>query len=139
MQWERYELRRSERDSFLDDSCTAGHRIGTYPTRWLANFSAARRIQASFVGGSPTVQYVVREIPPRVAPRYWPELTVLRAPRWRPVPSASVLATGSGYVHTSIGFTRWHALGRACRWANRRSERPVGVGRWAGEPPTAGP
>lgn len=37
---------------------------------------------------------------------------------------------GSAVRHISWGITRWHALGRAARWARHRSGEQVRVGKW---------
>lgn len=47
-----------------------------------------------------------------------------------PLPCAHVL-NGSAVVHVSLGITRWHALGRAARWARANATRFVYVTKWA--------
>lgn len=125
MGWRRYEIVRTLPDSVMV------HRVGTSRWRWRANWVAARHIQRRIsVGGD--LDYEVREIAPRVQPDYWPRLQVLQASRWYPIPTAMV-TSGSVVVHTSVGISRWHALGRAVRWAQPRSVDQVQIARWSGE------
>lgn len=128
LRWKRYAVihTRADNSPFTD-------RIGTYPTRWLANWAAAHRIQRALNTDYTTPTYVVRELSPRTQPTYWPALQANQAHRWYPIPSAHVTA-GSEIVHTSLGFTRWHALGRAGRWAKPRSQQQVQIARWSDEP-----
>lgn len=47
---------------------------------------------------------------------------------WRP----ALVMSGSVVIHFCYGITRWHALGRAARWANHRAGAGrVSVSRWA--------
>lgn len=125
MRWNRYEVIRYNPDSRIP------YRQGAYPIRWVATWVAARRIQATLTAGD--MRYEVREKEPAVRPgQWWYELNVLQSPRWHLIPSASVMA-GSTVVHLSIGITRWHALGRACKWAKPRSRQNVRVSKWANE------
>lgn len=57
----------------------------------------------------------------------------------RPFPPYATVLDGSTAVHHSWGITRWHALGRAARWAHRQpGPVKVTVARWVpdwdGEP-----
>lgn len=127
MRWNRYEVIISLNDGAFRT------RVRYYPTRWLATWAAARRIQRSLTApGMNAITYEVREIAPKSTPSHWRELSVLQTPHRYSLPLASVTA-GSTVVHTSIGMTRWHALGRACKWAKPRSRELVRVSRWSGE------
>lgn len=127
MRWSRYEVTKIRPDSPIT------YREGAYPTRWLANWAAARRIQRCMAIDDDT-RYAVYEKDPAVKPGdWWHELRVLQASRHHPIPSASVMA-GSTVVHLCLGITRWHALGRACKWAKPRSRQSVRVSRWGDEP-----
>jgi len=46
------------------------------------------------------------------------------------IPGAFV-AEGSVIIKTFIGVTRWHALGRAAKWARKRASRFVYVKKWS--------
>lgn len=127
IRWKRYEVLHIRTDSPFQD------RHGAYPTRWLANWAAARHIQRALATDYIEPTYAVREIQPRTRPPYWDLLQVNQARHWYQLPSAQVTA-GSEIVHTSLGFTRWHALGRACHWAKPRSRQQVRLIRWSDEP-----
>jgi hypothetical protein len=45
------------------------------------------------------------------------------------------VTNGSVVVHVSLGITRWHALGRASRWARAHASRFVYVQKWADDYP----
>lgn len=62
------------------------------------------------------------------------DLYIIQSSRWW-LPMASVEA-GSTHIKGFVGITRWHALGRAAKWARRRATRFVYVQKWA--PPTHG-
>ena len=48
------------------------------------------------------------------------------------VPPYAHVDAGSLVIHTSFGFTRWHALGRAVKWARKHgADGTLRVGRWA--------
>lgn len=127
--WDRFEVIRLVADQNRR-GVTHSSRSAAYPFRWMAERKAWRTAaQLDGVGGE--VKFVVREVLREKPPTYWPALQVNQVPRWWP-PCAHV-TSGSVVVHTSIGFTRWHALGRACRWAKPRSAELVVVARWSGE------
>ena len=61
---------------------------------------------------------------------HWAQLTVVEAAPGLKLPYAHVQA-GSTVVHVSWGISRWHALGRAARWARDHSGLQPRVARWA--------
>lgn len=123
MRWNRYEVVETRPNTQVTFNARS------YPTRWLATWAAARRIQQNLVADSDRT-FEVREKEPAVRKgEWWYELSVLQAPGWRPIPTASVMA-GSTVIHLTFGLTRWHALGRASKWANPRSRQQVRVSRW---------
>lgn len=130
MRWKRYEVVRMVPDE-RRPGLTHDHRTAAFPARWMAEWRAWRST-AKLERLDIESKFAVREIPPKKTPKYWGALQVNQAARWYPVPSASVTA-GSEVVHISIGISRWHALGRACRWAKPRSREFVRVSRCVGE------
>lgn len=129
--WNRYEVVRLVPDQNRR-GVTRSSRSAVYPFRWMAERKAWRTAaRLDGVGGE--VKFVVREIPPEKPPTYWPALQVNQASRWYQMPPGAHVTAGSVVVHTSFGFTRWHALGRACKWAKPRSAEFVRVARWSDE------
>lgn len=129
--WERYEVVRVVADQNRRGA-TISRRTATYPFRWMAERQAWRS-EAKHAGIGGEVTFIVQEITPEVPPAYWPALQVNQASRWYQMPPSAHVTSGSVVVHTSIGITRWHALGRACRWAKPRSVEFVRVSRWSDE------
>ncbi|TXI51941.1 hypothetical protein [Mycolicibacterium mageritense] len=129
--WDRYEVVRLTADQNRRGS-TISRRDAAYPFRWMADRKAWRS-EAKHAGIGGEVRYVVREITPEIPPKYWPALQVNQASRWYQMPPSAHVTSGSVIVHTSIGITRWHALGRACKWAKPRSLEFVRVSRWSDE------
>lgn len=57
------------------------------------------------------------------------DLYIIQNRRWW-IPAASVMA-GSVHIKGFLGITRWHALGRAARWARQNASQFVYVQKWA--------
>ncbi|WP_141717828.1 hypothetical protein [Nocardia altamirensis] len=64
-------------------------------------------------------------------PRY-EQLAVLEGRQAWLSPWLATVLSGSVPVHMSWGLTRWHALGRAARWARGRADH-VFVSGWGGD------
>lgn len=58
-------------------------------------------------------------------------ISIIEAPKRNFYPVAHV-TYGSVIIHVSWGITRWHALGRAARWAREHCpDEQIRVARWA--------
>ncbi|MGI6797719.1 hypothetical protein [Gordonia sihwensis] len=130
----RYELMRTadEYDEHLGRDVERTWHAGTYRWKWHAEWKAGRRSSAAATFGGGGARYWVRPEPPAVVPDAWESLTIIQSSS-RLNPSATVTA-GSTVVCYRLGITRWHALGRAARWAKPRSRQQVRISNWQGEP-----